>query len=410
MAWQYHLKAFLREAPGELLGRYLGERGIGTEIDWGKPSAENAEAACEAISAAPTPLRREVECHFREVAGMADEGGVTALVEEGKHPYHNVDLAEPFHPMRGHLERAFWACLEYPRLFEVARRLHDARSLTRWRKRDHLPAIDPSTDRGSREALSVAISRYYREREGRGETCHIDHYAHGGRLYWFAYPEDYAVEQRVYTDDHRLEVQTHRPAFDVLSVYSTEERSLDTWVRGDRNLLTALQSLFASMVLGIDIGDPEPRQNIHELDGLLDRHFPFVLRPEDRVESVRVSRLRLRLVGDEDNKRITLEANTQESPDALYDLVGWVVANDRLQRDLLRVDSATLKLAFRPTEDDRGGTLSFDISRPDSCTLKYDPKDLVAKELLKRWGLDVSGRPDDDTARRRRNTPLTLRV
>ncbi len=190
---------------------------------------------------------------------------------------HNLELAEVLGQMHDHLEGAFWTFLEHPRVFEVANRFHYADSLGRWRKRDNLPAVEAATDVESQERLGQAISDYYRSKEGRGHACHVDHYRRDERLYWFAYPEDYAVGRLVYDYEHQLELQTQRPAFEVIFVYSTEERSLDIWVRGDRYVLSDLQRIFSNVILGVDLPSEDLGGVVYQLDGLLSRNFPFAL-------------------------------------------------------------------------------------------------------------------------------------
>ena len=333
---------------------------------------------------------------------MADEGGVKTVIEEARDPHHGLDLAKTLGQMDDHLEGAFWTFLEHPRVFEVANRFHYADSLGRWRKRDNLPPAEAAADPDSQERLGQAISDYYRSKEGRGHACHVDHYRRDERLYWFAYPEDYVVGRLVYDHEHQLELQTQRPAFEGIFVYSTEERSLDIWVHGDKQVVADLQRKFGAVILGVDLDYEDPARIVYRLDGLLSRDFVFALKPEDGVESVRVTRLRLRVVAG-GNTRITLEANAAEAPEAVYDLLDDVLASERLSRDRLQVTATTLQLVFRPRADDRHRTLSFDVSYPDSCSLKYEPSHEVAKNLLKRWGIDVSGRAADDPAQRRRS-------
>ena len=331
------------------------------------------------------------------------------IIEEARDPHHQLDLAETLGQMDDHLERVFWTFLEHPHVFEVASRFHYADSLGRWRKRDNLPGSEAATDPDSQKRLGQAISDYYRSREGRGRACHIDHYRRDERLYWFAYPEDYAVGRLVYDHKHQLKLQTQRPAFEVIFVYSTEERSLDIWVKGQRQTVSDLQRIFGNVVLGVDLAFEQESGVVYQLDRLLARDFPFAIKPGDGVEAVHLSRLKLRLM-TRGNKRITLEGNTRDEPDAIYNLLDDVLANGRLPRTRLQVASATIKIVFRPADDARRKTLTFAVSHPDSCSLKYEAQHEIAKNLLKRWGTDVSGRTENGIEQRRRSVQRTLRV
>ena len=340
---------------------------------------------------------------------MADAGGVKTIIDEARDPHHNLELAEVLGQMDGHLESVFWTFLEHLRVFEVASRFHYSDSLGRWRKRDNLPPTEAATAPDSQKRLGQAISDYYRSKEGRGHACHVDHYRRDERLYWFAYPEDYAVGRLVYDHEHQLELQTQRPAFEVIFVHSTGEGSLDIWVRGDKQVVVDLQRIFGSVVLGVDLAFEQEAGVVYQLDGLVSRDFPFALEAGDGVETVHVSRLKLRLM-TWGNKRITLEANTRDEPDAIYNLLDDVLASERLSRNRLQVTAATIKVVFRPVDDARRKTLTFDVSHPDSCSLKYEPRHEVVKDLLKRWGIDVSGRTENGTEQRGRSVQRTLRV
>lgn len=407
MARQYSLKSFLRRASNALLKRYLAEQAIAVDVPWDHLGEREIEQVFAKIEGAPEKTRRRIDRDFREIDEMADEGGVKTLVEEARDPHNELDLTEAFGGMDSHLERVLWTFLEHPKVFDVARRFHYADSLGRWRKRDQLPPAEPAIEEESQQRLGHTISAYYRQKEGRGHACQVDHYRRGDRLYWFTYPEDYAVGRLVYTDDHKLESQTQRPAFEVIFVYSAEEKSLDIYVRGNKKTLLDLQRIFGRAILGVELEDPGETGVVYELSALLARDFPFALEPEDGIQEVRVRRLRLDIMGRE-GKRITLQADTRSGPKAVYDLLDDVLAGDRIPLDLLNVTQAGLQLVFRSEDGGRPQTLSFDVSYPNSCSLKYDPKHDIAKVCLKRWGLDVSGRGEPGPAKRRRSAQYCI--
>jgi hypothetical protein len=65
-----------------------------------------------------------------------------------------------------------------------------------------------------------------------------------------------------------------------------------------------------------------------------------------------------------------------------------------IPKDLLTVVQASIRVAFRPDKKGKSPTRTFTVSHPHSCSLKCSPRDEIAKECLKRWKLDVSGRDD----------------
>ena len=256
MAGQFSLKSFLRQAPNVLRRRYLKERGLGKGVGWSQLTERSVDRLTRAIEEAGEDVKTQIGCDFQQIHGMANEGGIQTLIKEGSNPNHNVNLAEPFGEMKNHYERAFRAFLEHPKIFQVAQQLYSADRRGSWRKQRDLPSTEPSTEAGTRERLGKAISEYYRHKEGRGEGSQVDHYYHEGRLYWFAYPEDYAIGQLVYGDNDELCLATLRPAFEVIFVHDAEERSLSTWVRGPASTVKDLRKLFGNIVLGVDLDLP----------------------------------------------------------------------------------------------------------------------------------------------------------
>jgi hypothetical protein len=394
-----------------LLQRYLAEHGIGDEIPWKHLRETQIDPVFDTIEGAPEPRCLEIEQDFLEIHAMGDEAGVRILIEEGRDPHHEIDLAERFATMGGHLERAFWTFLKHPEVFKVASRFYHADNLPgrSWRKRKDLPAVEPATDQESRERLEEAIAFYYRHKEGRGRECQVDHYRRGEALYWFAYPEDYAEGRLVYDDQGHLSIQTLRPAFEVIFVYTASENSLDLFVRGDKLTVMDLQRVFFRTILGVELDEVENGGIVYHLEGLLERAFTFAIDPADAIDEVRIRKLRLGIIG-QGSRRITLEANVKENPRAVYDLLDDVLAGNRIPKELLTVTQVRLQIVFRPGAGRRSRTLSFDVTPPDSCSLKHDPEHEVARQCLKKWELDVSDTTAATSKKRGRTAQYVLSV
>jgi hypothetical protein len=395
MAGHYALKTFLRTAPNELIRYYLDRQGIGRELPWDHLGEMDIGRICEAIDNAPEPVRRQIDWDFRQIHDMADPGGIKTLIEEARDPHHGLDIAEDVGRMSGHSERAFWAFLTHPEVFNVARKFHYADNLSWWRKRHRLPPAVAATDGESQHRLAADISHYYVAREGRGHACELDHYKRGEALYWFAYPEDYAETRLLYDEKRRLEPRMQRPAFEVIYVYKPDEHSLELFVRGDKRTVYELQKVFGRAILGVELLEERKDSVTYELNGLLDRNFAFVLEPGDGIESVEVRALRLEIMGTS-RKRITLETVGSGEPQAVYNLLDDILAGNRIPRDLLIITQAKFRLVFHADATGRKGTLTFTVGCPNSCTLRQGPRDDLGRECLKRWGIDVSGRSSAD--------------
>ncbi len=407
MARHYSPKSFLRQAPNPLLQRYLSGIGVGKDIPWKHLDKRSIDLVLRAIERAPERLRRVIDRDFREIFAMADEAGVKTLIDEGRDRHHNIDLTGEFDKMGGHLEKAFWTFLEHPRVFHVAQRFHYADRLGRWRRWADLPEAGAATDEESCRRLEAAISGYYSRAEGRGHRCQVDHYRRDQRLYWFAFPEDYAESRLVWDEEETLKAETQRPAFEVIFVYDTADWWLDLHVGGSSETARELRIIFGRAILGVDLSDLDDEGVTYDLNGLLKRDFRFTLQPEDGVEQVQVRWLRVRIMG-EGNRRITLEANPSKDPEGVRELLEVVLAAEGIPRDLVVVDRVGLQLLLRDAPSGRR-RLAFQVSHPNSCTLKHDPEDDTARELLKRWGFDVSGRSEGTARKRRRKVQYVLR-
>ena len=398
MSRQYHVRAFLRDAPNVFLRRYLAEKGLGLTVDWDELGETEIKPVFEEIRDAAPEVRAQCEADFREIDAMATEGGVKTILAEAR--FHGKDLTAAFGEAEGDHERVFWVFLDDPEVFRVARRRYGADSIPgrSWRKRGGLPDVAPLITRPSRQQLGESVSEYFVKKEGRGHKRQVEHYDGEDRLYWFVYPQDYARTSSEFNQEGQFEWRTRLPTFDVIFVYHRTDRSLDLFAPGStRRTVEDLQQIWADAVLHGDLGKPSKGGVEFELDALKQRGFPLPFDPADGVEEVRLNRLRLSVTpntrGEEDaNPRITLEVNARKNPEAIYDLLDRVLGEQRLALDSVKVTQASFQFVFRSGRR-RGGTetVNFDVTSPDMCSLKYDPKHEIARAYLKRWGIDVSG-------------------
>ena len=99
------------------------------------------------------------------------------------------------------------------------------------------------------------------------------------------------------------------------------------------------------------------------------------------------------------DQRITLEVPARHNSKEIYDLLEEVLAGLKISDDLIRIVNAGIQLVFPGTGKRREETLTFNVSHPNSCSLRCEPKHDIAKMLLKRWGLDVSEHSENNSAK-----------
>ncbi len=403
MARHYSPKSFLRQAPNRLLREYLARHEIGGDVPWKHIGERQYEHIQRVIDGAPERARREIDTAFRLIYKMADESGTKILIDEGRDVHHGVELAEEFAKMGGHLERTFWAFLRHPEVFRVAQRFHYASGLSSWDRTRDLPECEPDTSKEGTQRLEKAISEYYRKAEARGHNCKVDHYRRDSRLYWFAYPEDYAESRLVYNEAHELKTETQRPAFEVIFVYDEKGHWLDLHARGAQDTKKELRLILGRAILGVDLSSLDDDSVSYDMNRLLRPDFQFVLRPKDGVEQALLRSLRIRIMG-EANRRITVEANTAKDHEAVTKLLQIILKAKGIPTDLIVADRAVVQLVFRSETTPRK-RLAIRL-QPRTCSLQHDPEDDIARELLRRWGIDIS----DTSPKRGRNAQYILRT
>ena len=139
--------------------------------------------------------------------------------------------------------------------------------------------------------------------------------------------------------DGELGLRRHRPAFEVVFVYSRKEGSLDVNFPGPGRALRPLQQMFATAILKLERLPDPGSEWVYDLDPLLRRDFEFVRRRDSGIEAVAVRLLRLSSRARRGD-RITLEADDSIRPDAIHDLLE--ILGERIPLHLFSVTRAEL--------------------------------------------------------------------
>ena len=430
MAGQYELRKFLTCVSNTILKDYFEQIKWDAGVEWEKLPAKDIDPLFGAILTAPDDVRARINREFQQINDMATEGGVKALIDEGRQRIRGkLDLADELKDVAGLQNKVFRAFLDHPAqgagrsVFDVACEFNKADNVPNrnWRIRSGVPAVkhaESNDDEAAlmleegRKRLAEAIQSYYQVKEGRGYGCEVRHFERDEKLYWFAYVHDYDSVSLEWADDH-LDPRKSKPVFEVILVHSNDTGSLDIFVKGDYRTVEDLQKLWARAVLGTeDLGTPPERGVEYELNLLkTKRELPF--RHADGITGVRISALRLSLIGErKKNRRITLEANTRNDPKAVYALLDTMFKvpgqsdrtsdgkDPRLSLDVVNVTQAEFKFAFAAGAGTGKRTITARVSYPNSCSLKHEPKEETARKYLREWGIDVakSAQPDPPTA------------
>lgn len=131
---------------------------------------------------------------------------------------------------------AFWVFLNRHECWDGAifYAAADSKPKRYWRKRINLPRLGRRPINADGQALSEAVAKLFREKEGRGAHCVVHQYRRGllgEREYYFAYPQDHRQTAIKY-EKGEMTRRPHNPAFEIIFIHNDEERTLSIWHEG----------------------------------------------------------------------------------------------------------------------------------------------------------------------------------
>ena len=385
MAGQYSHMQFFRHVPNTQLARYFESKEIDLGIDFTEKKEKKKKKEDEifqAFTALPEDQQANIEAEFQDVNAMACEGGVTALTDEANF-HQDEGFIESLSEIDGFHAKVMWAFLEKKNYWKGATMfLHaDNVSSSYWKKRNDLPSIPPHVEDDDIKALAKVISDYFHTTQGRGRNCKVEPYRRNSKEYFFAYPEDFGQSGVEWISDS-LKTRARHPAFEIIFVYSEKEGSLDIYAPKNTKAVPELQKLFAKTILKLDtLKDGSIDKRIYNLEPLADSDFEFKIEPETGIVSIEVTQLRLTLKHGS-RRRIVLEADTKNSPKAVYDLL------KEINPPVYLITQVRLKVTFEALTGKRAKTKTFNITYPNSCALNHDGNDLQIRKMLAKSGIE----------------------
>jgi hypothetical protein len=393
MSRQYSPKRFFRQAANRFLQQYFAIRGIPIDVDLASLSETHIEPLYEAWLALPEGDRKRTEQDFREIDELACVGGSKAILDEAK--WHGEELSETFAALSGFHDHAFWTFLERPGYWRGAAAFHHADTIpsSYWRKRKNLPRKPANIDASSIRTFEQKIGECFHVIQGRGRNCKVDYYKRDNFDYFFAFPEDYA-QANIEWEEQEFKRRPYHPAFEVIFVFSQDDGTLDIYLPGERKLVTDLQTIFAEVILNAELKPDQKDERVYDLNPLRSRHFQFVYGPESNIESVVVRKLRLSIYGKKE--KVTVEADPSQHKHAVYDLL--IKATKELSPSEFSISQVGIKVTFAQNPASRKPqTRSFDITWPNSCSLRHDGRDLYIRKMLVDSGIEPKAPVKDGT-------------
>ncbi|CAA9890369.1 conserved hypothetical protein [Candidatus Methylobacter favarea] len=382
MAGQYSHKQFFRKIPPAQLASYFATQQVDLGIDFSTYNEKQVDGLFAAFTALPEDQQTAIEAEFQDIHAMACEGGVAALIDEAA--FHEDDsFVASIAAIDGFHAKVMWAFLEKHHLWQGATLfLHaDNVSSSYWKKRNDFPQVPPDFEDNAIKALADSISAYFNKTEGRGRNCKVEPYRRHNKEYFFAFPEDFGLSAVEWVSNY-LKSRASHPAFKIIFVYCESEGSLDIYAPKNTKAVPELQKIFAKTILNFDsLQDGTIDKRVYNLDPLADAEFTFQVEPESGIEQIVVTQLRLTLKHGT-KRRIVLEADTKNNPQAVYDLLA------KLNPPAYFITQSRIKVIFEAKLGKRARTRTFNITYPNSCALGHDGDDLKIRKILEKSGIE----------------------
>lgn len=394
MANVFDLRKVLKQISNVHLRQFFAQRGELLHVPWDGLKEHKISPIVEAIQTLSPAQRRQVQILLKSFVRLSDNGGLKVLLDElhARHP----DKVPYWNALKRRLDKVVWTYLNAPDAFEEAVVFARADSLatTRYFQRwSAVPCPNFAVTEERLAALQTALCAYYKEKELRGEHCAIHHYTRqNGAEYLFAYLPDWPDNFMVFNDAGELQALDVPAAFTILFVYTPATGMLEMIAAGGKPAQKELRRLFCQGMLGLDdVPDADPERPAYLLDHLLDPGFQFTWQPEDRIETVQVSRLLvLPTVAGHDLDGLGLRlrlglpwSQTMQNLDAL-------LASRDLSRSQVSVEEVRIRIQLLGDGERRGRVLTINVT-PRSCDLKSQDDDdlrILGEKCLRAWGID----------------------
>lgn len=385
MSGHYSLKNFLRKAQNKDLQRYFKENGIEIAVDWDKLKETKIDPVADAIERLADNTRKTIEGDFLSIHVLNNEAGYQALRQElaqGKNSaLDNMDF----------INAAFLCFFDHRQVFNMARVFQPFFDKGRyWRKVQDVPGKFPANPAQHTKRLAEFLTIYFKDNEGRGRNCQVEHYQRDNRHFFFAFPEDHPIHLIQWERSEMKKTLVH-PAFEVVFVYDAKVRSLDTYYEGSITNSQILDSVFSRTILGQDIPERLYNKPVYALSGLKSRSFKFITQVHDGIEKITITHIKVESIMRRSKLTVESDVFGHKGQEALYaDMDSlFSVSNTRFPLDMLNVVKAQIAVDFKSEGRKGYKRRRFTISAPSSCTLKHEGEDLIIRRILKDSGVEL---------------------
>lgn len=398
MRRQFSYKNVFRMASPSMIEELFQIHNVDTDLEWDDIEPNDGLTIYRAWSAVDSLDRRELDVAISDIHDLANEDGVKSIVDYSRH--RGIQLPQEFQDQDSHLNKVLWIYLNHrDDMWKHLVRFLQADEMAGGRyfhRRPDVSRLAPDNSPPNIHQLETAVSGLFKERQSRGDFCHIEHDERPGDSgdldYYFVYLSDYPDTDIQVGNDGEIQRVSVSRAFEIIFIYDRHNGTLDTYTPGGEKMRTPLEEMFHVTILGEDVQLEATQRQPYQLNVLKDPNLDFNdTDPEDGIENVFICQIEFR-------NRNRTEAGVfkklgRNCGRPIQEQLGDWLNQRSIPLHLLNVTAAHIKIVFR--EDSRFGkkTLRIRVSSRGACNLKSQSESLrvIGEKYLRRWGIDESG-------------------
>jgi hypothetical protein len=380
---------FIRSINKKHLRKYFKSRKLLDSFDWSLEGEEYALELYDEIKNSAAPVRDAINEEFNIVSSLGTVEGIVSLYEiivDISPKDQAAAIREKLDKIDGLYDKVLLILLNNPEVIEWALRLEHMEKMKFKHECIVGSDIDFEVDDEKIEKLKEEIQKHYKS-QGRGQNCQIDHYTKQKpeRYCFFAYPEDYAKRDLTYKGS-QLTPYVRRPVMEIVFVYDAASGILKPSA-GKMRKVEVMQTAFCKKVLGLP-GLPDGSTKVYKLAPLLDPNFRFVTDPKDKIESVSLRILKVKVNKDGEHRKLTCEGEPlNPGTDLLRDMITKAITSYALTPNRITVLQAKITIRFKPEKGKASLTATFWLYSSGGSAFENKPTHHIAERCVNEWGL-----------------------
>jgi hypothetical protein len=419
MGTDYSPNNFIKKTPNELLEQYFQSEEIEPVVEIEGKGEEKKlkrvkiseldemqfEPIQKLIGLQTEEKQKKIGADFHKINEIACKAGTRCLIEESQYEGHKLDISVMLENMSSHYECAMYMYLNHKKVFKNSGHFQRMDGTT-FKKIYAKKGINPNQEDSELKDFKAEIIKHYKE-EGRGKHCKVEVFKRfmPERYCYFVYIQDHPdlLDQFEGAEFRQTPVN---PAFKVVFVYHPNSGRIEHNAKGKYKQKNQLHDIFCQDVLKMK-GKPDKNARMYDLQKLKNR---FDFKPRDAKDNITLVKLKYielkinneRSIAFADKGKGTNIYNLIDDALGLHDISSdKAIDPKRITLDDVTVTKVKIQILFRRMPDDRRTpSATFEITTPDSCTLKDTPLHLIAQKYVEKWGFisdeTIETKKDDD--------------